>query len=145
MPPRLILLSCMHFAWVVKKRTTQHAATTPPGSRSTPTAPRPPPLLPLLMRPTPGRRRSSSARRARSRTSCDPSTPVSSLLNFFFFCPFQPSVPECFLAQSGFWLLHAVKASILTGFQVTIPGQFSCLVLQFWIILLFLFRIVTLE
>jgi len=122
------------------------AATTPPGSRSTPTGPRPPPLLPLLMRPTPGRRRLCSARRARSRTSCDPYTPVSSLLIFFFcFCPLKPSVPECFLAQSGFWLLHAVKASILTGFQVTIPGQFSCLVLQFWIILLFLFRIVTLE
>jgi len=64
---------------------------------------------------------------------------------FFCFCPLKPSVPECFLAQSGFWLLHAVKASILTGFQVIIPGQFSCLVLQFWIILLFLFRIVTLE
>jgi hypothetical protein len=62
------------------------AATTPPGSRSMPTARSPPPLpLPLPTRGrTPGRRRSCSARRARSRTSCDPSTPVSPL-------PFQIS------------------------------------------------------
>jgi len=64
---------------------------------------------------------------------------------FFAFVLFNLWFLNASWLKADFLLLPAVKASILTGFQVTIPGQFSYLVLQFWIILLFLFRILTME
>jgi hypothetical protein len=98
------------------------AATTPPGSPSTPTSRR----HRLPARRTPGRPRSSSARRARSRTSCDPSTPVGasppirliscSIRSFF------PLREMCHGAKQRFFLFDEVRLSPL----------FHAVKLRFW-------------
>jgi len=53
-------------------------------------------------------------------------------LIFFCFCPFQPLVPECFLAQSGFLAASRGKSfdfDRVSGHNSSHSGQFRYLVL----------------